>query len=135
MALQVGNAACDLGAVSNRDAFEGFYNNFFSTPVYHCSFKNLFLPDSGLYELFVGCFFCYWDSGWYGVPYFRCRPQVCVFSPQHDDTHGTATYNQVEKVWSKKLRSKRVRDNLPKDNLPKIDSGTICRIFFGKLSL
>ena len=29
MALQVGNAACDLGAVSNRDAFEGFYNIFF----------------------------------------------------------------------------------------------------------
>ena len=20
---------------------------------------------------------------WYGVPYFRCRPRVCVFSPQH----------------------------------------------------
>ena len=23
----------------------------------------------------------YWDSGWYGVPYSRCRPRVCVFSP------------------------------------------------------
>ena len=26
------------------------------------------------------------------------------------------------------------KDNLPKANLPKIDSGTICRIIFGKLS-
>ena len=23
----------------------------------------------------------YWYSGWYGVPFFRCRPRVCVFSP------------------------------------------------------
>ena len=30
----------------------------------------------------------YWDSGWYGVPYFRCRPRVCLLL-QHDDTHGT----------------------------------------------
>ena len=21
-----------------------------------------------------------WGSGWYGVPYFRCKPRVCVFS-------------------------------------------------------
>ena len=30
---------------------------------------------------FLVVFFCYWYSGWYGVPYFRCRPRVCVFSP------------------------------------------------------
>ena len=24
-------------------------------------------------------------SRWYGVPFFRCRPRVCVFSPQHDE--------------------------------------------------
>ena len=29
--------------------------------------------------------------------------------------------------------SSRIPDNLPKDNMPKIDSGTICRIIFGKL--
>ena len=34
---------------------------------------------AGLSSLLV--FFCYWYSGWYGVPYFRCRPRVCVFSP------------------------------------------------------
>ena len=28
----------------------------------------------------------YWDSGWYGVSFFRCKPRVCVFSPQHNDT-------------------------------------------------
>ena len=38
----------------------------------------------------------YWYSGLFGVPYFRCRPRVCVFSPQHDDTHGT---------WLKKLEA------------------------------
>ena len=42
---------------------------YFLKPVYHCSFfKSLFLPVD-------------WDSGWCGVPYFRCRPRVCVFSP------------------------------------------------------
>ena len=30
----------------------------------------------------------YRDSGWYGVPFFRCRPRVCVFFPQIDNTHG-----------------------------------------------
>ena len=46
------------------------------------------VQQAGMSSLLVVSF-CYWDSGWYGVTYFRCRPQVCLLSPQHDDTHGT----------------------------------------------
>ena len=71
MALQIGNAACVLGTVSDRCVRRNLLHiTYFFKPLYHCSFKKV---D--------------WDSGWYGVPYFRCRPR-CVFSPQHD-THGT----------------------------------------------
>ena len=53
MALQIGNAACVLGTVSDRDAFEEIYyiKLTFSKPLYHCSFSK---------KIPVGC-----DSGWY----------------------------------------------------------------------
>ena len=41
----------------------------------------------------------YWYSGWYGVPYFRCRPRVFVFSLQHDDTHGTWLMTKIHDIW------------------------------------
>ena len=93
IALQIGNAACVLGTVSDRDAFEEIYYiypNFFYLYII-AAFKKILPVDcivAGLSSLLV-VFFCYWYSGWYGVPYSRCRPRVCVFSPQHDDTHGT----------------------------------------------
>ena len=41
MALQIGNLACVLGTVSDRDAFEEIYYILliFQKPLYHCSFK------------------------------------------------------------------------------------------------
>ena len=63
----------------------------FLKPLYHCSFKRKFYRSSalvaGMSSLLVVSFCC-WDSGWYGVPYFRCGPRVCLL-PQHDDTHVT----------------------------------------------
>ena len=55
MALQIGNAACVLGTVSDRDAFEEIYHILFFfllKPLYHCSFFKKNLPVD-------------WDSGWY----------------------------------------------------------------------
>ena len=66
MALQIGNAACVLGIVSDRIAFEEL----------HYIWSFLLLPVD-------------WDSDWYGVSTFRRRPRVYVFFPQHDDTHDT----------------------------------------------
>ena len=67
----------------------------FLKPVYRCSFLPIGFYRStwtvaGMSILLIVCLLpVNWDSGRYGVPHFRCRPQVCVFSSQHDDTHGT----------------------------------------------
>ena len=93
MVLQIGNAACVLETVSDRDAFEK---------------TKMFVPvdrDGGWYELFAGCFLLlmYLDIGWYGVHYFRCKPRECVFSPQHDDTHHGETLDR----WRRSMISDR----------------------------
>ena len=51
MTLQIDNAACVLGIVSDRDAFEELFYIVVLEPVYHCSFSKFLLP-------------VYWDSGW-----------------------------------------------------------------------
>ena len=88
MALQIGNATCVLGTVSDRDVCEEIYYIQFFKPVYHCSFLRICFYRStvivaGMSSLLV--VFCLilfdCDSGWYGIPYFRCRTRVCVFSP------------------------------------------------------
>ena len=51
----------------------------------------MFLPvdcDSGLYEQFVGYFFVTGMVAGMGFPTFNAE-NGCVFSLQHDDTHGT----------------------------------------------
>ena len=54
IALQIGNAACVLITVSDRDAFDEIYylKLTFSKPLYHCSFKKILPVDcnSGSYE-------------------------------------------------------------------------------------
>ena len=83
MALQIGNATCVTGTVSDRCVRRNLLHkaNFFN-PLYHCSFKRKFYRSTaivaGMSSLLV-LSFRYWDSGWYGFPYFRCRPRVCVF--------------------------------------------------------
>ena len=92
MALQIGNAACVLGTVRcvRRNLLHIAY---FFLLLYQSSYKKSSPVDcivAGLSSLLVVfLLLVYWYSGWYGVPYFRCSPRVCVFSPQHDDTHGT----------------------------------------------
>ena len=72
-------------------------------PLYHSSFKKFLPVDcivAGLSSLLVVfLLLVYWYSGWYGVPYFRRRPRVCVFSPQHDDTHGTWLMTKINDIW------------------------------------
>ena len=86
MALQNRNAACVLGTVSDRDAFEEIcyiWPNFVYLSII-TAFKKILPVDrrvAGLSSLLVFLVLVYWYSGWYGVPYFRCRPRVCVFSP------------------------------------------------------
>ena len=59
MALQIGNAACFLGTVSDRGVFEEiFYMNFFSKN-YHRSFNNFYQSTgivAGMSSLLVGIF-------------------------------------------------------------------------------
>ena len=68
MALQIGNAACVLGTVSDRDAFEEIYyiKLVLLKPVYHCSFKRKFYRSTaivaGMSSLLVVSF-CYWSTG------------------------------------------------------------------------
>ena len=86
MALLIGRAPCVLGTMSDRDAFEKIYYiylNFFK-PLFHNRKK--FYRSTGIVAgmsslLVVFLLLVYWDSGWYGVPYFRCRPRVCVSPP------------------------------------------------------
>ena len=80
---------CERQRCVRRNFFK--YSCFFK-PVYHCGFKRKFYRSPAIVAGMIGLLvvsFCYWDSGWYGVPYFRCIPRVCVFSPQHDYTHVT----------------------------------------------
>ena len=63
------------------------------------------------------------------------QPVVCNESREPYTNHypsrpGTKRNNQ----HTTRIRNKLPKDNLPKNNLPKIDSGTLCRIIFGKLS-
>ena len=66
MALQIGNAACVLGTVSDRDAFEEIYHilpNFFYLYII-AAFKKILPVDcivAGLSSLLV--FFWYWSTG------------------------------------------------------------------------
>ena len=94
----------------------------FFKPLDHCSMKK-FPPvdcDSSQNEKFVGCYFVllvYWDSGWYGVPYFRCRPRECVFSLQHDDTHGTWLMTKIHEDsghFGKNMAADVSQKNVPK---------------------
>ena len=86
MALLIGRAPCVIGTMSDRDAFEKIYYiylNFFK-PLFHNRKK--FYRSTGIVAgmsslLVVFLLLVYWDSGWYGVPYFRCRPRVCVSPP------------------------------------------------------
>ena len=90
MALQIGNAACVLEIVSDRDASEGIYY------IYFTFLKNLYIVaalkistgivavmSSLLVVLFFFPLLVYWDSGWYGFLYYICQPRVCVFSSLH----------------------------------------------------
>ena len=105
MAHQIDKEACVLGIVSNRDAFDEInYIYNFSKHVNYCSsLRFRFYRStvrvavmSSLLVVFLLLIVC--DSGWFGVPYFRCRPRACVFSPQHDDTHGTRLMTKIESL-------------------------------------
>ena len=49
MSLQIGNVACVLRTVSDRDAFEEIYYLYFFKPVHHCSyFLTCFYRSTGL---------------------------------------------------------------------------------------
>ena len=73
MTLQIGNAACVLGNVSDRDAFE---------EIYHIKFLPVDCIVAGLSSLLV-VFFCYWSTGivaGMGVPTF-VADHGCVSCP------------------------------------------------------
>ena len=82
---------CVLGTVSDRRCVRRNLLHIvnFLKLYFIAAFKKIVstcrLGLAGMSSLLV-VFFRYWDSGWYSVPYFRCRPRVCVFSPQLDDT-------------------------------------------------
>ena len=72
LALQIGNAACVLGTVSDRDAFEEIFIHIaFFKPLYYCSSRKIFYLSTGIVagmsSLLVVFFslLVYWDSGWY----------------------------------------------------------------------
>ena len=89
MALQIGNAGCILGTVSDRNSFEEIYyiSFVFLKPIYYWSLLRMcFYLSTGVVAgmsilLVVFLLLVDWDSGWHGVPYFRCRPRMCIFSP------------------------------------------------------
>ena len=81
MALQIGNAACVLGIVSDRDAFEEITCSLFFLPLYHSSFKKISTGrlHSGWFEWPVGFFVTGIVAGM-GSPTF-VADNGCVSSP------------------------------------------------------
>ena len=68
MALQIGNAACVLGTVSDREALEKIYYIVFLKPPNHCRFKKKFFRSTavvaGMSSLLVVVLMeIYWGSG------------------------------------------------------------------------
>ena len=105
-------------------------------PLYHSSFKNFFLPVdcivAGLSSLMVVfLLLVYRYCGWYGVPNFRCRPRVCVFSPQHDDTRRSVISDREKNFRTFLIfatgRRKRLKDQIL------IDQASIQRISLSSL--
>ena len=70
MVLQIGNAACVLRTVSDRDAFEEILIRYshFSKPVCPCSFfETCFYRSTGIVvgmSCWLVVFCCYWESSW-----------------------------------------------------------------------
>ena len=86
MALQIGNAACFLGTVSYRDAFEEVYYIAIFLNLYHCIFNRKFYRSTGIVagmSSLLVVSFCYWSAGivaGMGFPTF-VADHGCVSSP------------------------------------------------------
>ena len=94
MALQIGNAACVLGTVSDREAFEEIFHIqlLFLKPLYHCSFKRKFYRSTEIVtgmSILLVVPFCYWSTGivsCMGFPTF-VADHGCVSSPPNMMIH------------------------------------------------